>query len=76
MIMKLNEPDGIAFDYHKSFADPFYEAQMNRSQEFWDVLEKEEFHPKPKDGDGNPTWQEIEKRHATIRNTVLDFLNK
>ena len=74
--MKLNEPDKAAFDCHNSFADPFYEAQESRAQDFWDVLEKDDFQTASKDGNAKRTWQEIEKRHAAIRKSVLDFLGK
>ena len=74
MTMKLCEPDKVAFETDCDSAMDYCEAQENRSNEFWKVLETDVF------GVDDPPEDrpdaEIMEAHRRIRKDTLEFLAK
>jgi hypothetical protein len=72
--MKLCEPDKVAFETDCDSAMDYCEAQENRSNEFWKVLETDVF------GVDDPPEDrpdaEIMEAHRRIRKDTLEFLAK
>ena len=74
MTMKLCDPDKVAFETDCDSAMDYYQAQENRSNEFWNVLETDVF------GVDDPPEDrpdaEIMEAHRRIRKNTLEFLAK
>ena len=72
--MKLCEPDKVAFETDGDSAMDYHQAQENRSNEFWEVLETDVF------GVDDPPEDrpdaEIMEAHRRIRKDMLEFLTK
>ena len=74
MTMKLCEPDKVAFETDCDSAMDYCQAQENRSNEFWKVLETDVF------GVDDPPEDrpdaEIMEAHRRIKRNTLEFLAK
>ena len=72
--MKLREPDKVAFETGSDYAMGYCEAQTDRADKFWNVLEADIFGvDDPPEGRSE---SEIMEAHLRIRKDTLDSLAK
>ena len=72
--MTLRKPDKVAKETARDEAMNFHEAQENRSNEFWNVLESDEFAVKPKEDARSDA--EIMKDRLRIKMRLLSLIEK